>query len=62
MTGKGSSNCGSCVNYVYDDLYGSYVCDVNLDEDELIRFMTYSNFNCPYFQYNDEYKIVRKQM
>jgi len=62
MAGRQSSNCESCVNYVYDDMYGSYVCDVNLDEDELMRFMTYSNYNCPYYQYNDEYKIVRKQI
>lgn len=62
MAGKQKSNCESCVNYVYDEMCGSYVCDVNLDEDELMRFMTYSNYNCPYFQLNDEYSIVRKQI
>ena len=54
MVGKQKSTCESCVNYVYDEMCGYYVCDVNLDEDELMRFMTYSNYNCPYFQLNDE--------
>ena len=57
MAGKQKSNCES-----YDEMCGSYVCDVNLDEDELMRFMTYSNYSCPYFQLNDEYSIVRKQI
>ena len=60
MAGKQKSNCESCIKY--DEMCGSYVCDVNLDEDELMRFMTYSNYSCPYFQLNDEYSIVRKQI
>ena len=62
MVGKQKSTCESCVNYVYEEMCGYYVCDVNLDEDELMRFMTYSNYNCPYFQLNDEYSIVRRQI
>ena len=34
---------------------------VNLDEDELYKFMQGSSFECPYYQPYDEYKIVRKQ-
>lgn len=34
---------------------------VNLDEDEMQRFLSYSNFDCPYYSLDDEYKIVRKQ-
>ena len=33
----------------------------NLDEDEMQRFMTSQTFNCPYFNFYDEYGIVRKQ-
>lgn len=47
---------------MYDDEYGYYVCDVNLDEDEMMRFMTSSMRACPYYQSDDEYRIVRKQM
>lgn len=38
-----------------------YSCEVNLDEDEMARFMSYSDFECPYFNAYDEYKIVQKQ-
>ena len=54
-------NCEYCNNYVYDDYYDYYVCDINLDEDEMSRFLTGNFDNCPYFQSNDEYEIVRKQ-
>ena len=55
------TNCDCCVNYVYDDEYDCYVCLVNLDEDEMEKFLTQSVSTCHYFQYYDEYKIVRKQ-
>ena len=47
---------------IYDEDLGYYVCDVNLDEDEMSRFLSDTFYNCPYFQMEDEYKIVRKQM
>lgn len=53
--------CESCVNYFFDDDYECYVCLVNLDEDEMGKFLS-GNFNeCPYYQLDDEYSIVRKQ-
>lgn len=57
-----TGNCEQCGNYVYDDDYECYECMVNLDEDEMGRFLSDSFKECPYFQFNDEYKIVRKQM
>ena len=62
MAKKKSVGCEYCSNYVYDEDYEYYVCDINLDEDEMARFMSYSDWDCPYFQMDDEYKIVRKQM
>lgn len=59
---KKSSNCESCYNFVYDEDYECYVCEQDLDEDEMARFMSDTYYNCPYYQTNDEYKIVRKQM
>ncbi|KLU71880.1 MAG: hypothetical protein RHS_2223 [Robinsoniella sp. RHS] len=50
------------MNYAYDDDYECYICEVNLDEDEMGQFMRNTFTNCPYFQFNDEYKVVRKQM
>lgn len=54
-------NCENCSNYVYDDETETYFCDVSLDEDEMGRFLTGNTKNCPYFDFYDEYKIVRKQ-
>ena len=33
-------NCEYCVNYSYDDDYECYTCEVNLDEDEMVKFIT----------------------
>lgn len=59
---RGISSCDSCSNYYYDEDYDCYVCDVDLDEDEMGRFMTDTFMDCPYYQSDDEYKIVRHQM
>ncbi len=59
---SGKTNCDCCINYTYDEEYECYTCEINLDEDEMVRFMTNSFDNCPYFQLGDEYKIVKKQM
>ena len=56
-----SSICDNCAYYDYNEEYECYECDVNLDEDELYRFMQGGSFECPYFTPYDEYKIVRKQ-
>lgn len=54
------TNCEFCSFYLVDeDGYGE--CQVNLDEDEMYRFMNTSYKSCPYYQSDDEYKIVRKQ-
>ena len=57
-----AGNCESCMHYVFDEEYDCYVCLVNLDEDDMGRFLSGSVFQCPHFQFNDEYKIVRKQI
>lgn len=59
---SGRTNCELCGNYVYDEDYECYTCEVNLDEDEMSRFIRGDFFQCPYFQMGDEYRIVRKQM
>lgn len=58
----GQSNCEYCSNYVYDEEIDCFICLVNLDEDEMARFITNTYDSCPYFRLDDEYKIVRKQM
>ena len=34
----------------------------DLDEDEMYRFLSDTFYQCPYYQLDDEYRIVRKQM
>lgn len=53
--------CEQCSYYVYDEEYDDYFCSVNLDEDEMERYMSQSTENCHYFSLYDEYKIVSKQ-
>lgn len=56
------TNCECCANYAYDEEYDCYFCEVNLDEDDMSRFMSGTLDHCSYFQLYDEYKIVRKQI
>ncbi|SFB10409.1 hypothetical protein SAMN05216249_10974 [Acetitomaculum ruminis DSM 5522] len=58
---KKTSNCESCIYYVYDEEYESYSCEINLDEDEMYRFLSGTNSNCSYYRNNDDYRIARKQ-
>lgn len=56
------ANCENCLNYEYDEEYEAYTCVMNLDEDEMSRFIRGEFYECPYFQLNDEYRIVHKQI
>ena len=53
------SCCDTCCNYEYDEDYECYVCMVDLDEDEMSRFLSGNNDSCAYYSQYDEYKIVR---
>ncbi|MEG1441895.1 MAG: DUF6472 family protein [Oscillospiraceae bacterium] len=59
---SGKTNCDECMNYVYDEECECYICEMNLDEDEMGKFLRHSFNNCPYYRFNDEYAIVRKQI
>ena len=54
-------NCEMCLYYEYDEEFDCYVCSMNLDEDEMYRFMSGKFKDCPYYNPGDEYSIVRKQ-
>ncbi|MBE7051550.1 MAG: hypothetical protein E7395_03125 [Ruminococcaceae bacterium] len=54
------SQCDMCAYYDYDEDWEEYVCGMNMDEDDMIKFYQ-SRTSCPYFRFYDEYKIVRKQ-
>ena len=56
------TRCEDCAYYAYDDYYDCYVCEMNLDEDEMINFLGNNTKNCHYYRYYDEYKSVHKQI
>ena len=55
-------NCESCEFYDYDEDLDAYICKVNLDEDEMIAFLSRNTKGCPYYRFYDEYKSVHKQI
>lgn len=55
------ANCEDCIYYFYDDDYECYCCEINLDEDEMYRFIGRTFYDCPYYRFNNEYTIVKKQ-
>ena len=58
---KQNTACESCAYFAYDDECECYICEINLDEDEMAKFITGAFYDCPYYDRYDEYKIVRKQ-
>lgn len=58
---KQQNNCEVCVNYCFDEDAECYTCCMQLDEDDMQRFLAGTVRGCPYFRFGDEYTIVRKQ-
>ena len=40
----------------------TYYCEVDMDEDDAARLMQGHYRECPYYQLDDEYAVVRHQM
>ena len=55
-TQRGS--CETCTYYTYDEEYESYMCDVNMDEDEYMRLISDQHYQCPYYRNGDDYRNV----
>ena len=53
--------CDTCWYYDYDEEFDEYVCIMDLDEDEMYRFMTSGKSHCPYYRQGDDYTLARKQ-
>ena len=58
---ESASRCDFCAYYDYDEEAEQYVCEIDLDEDEMLNFLSFNTQSCPYFNPYDEYKIVEKQ-
>ena len=57
-----STSCDTCTYFVYDEDCDGYVCLADMDEDDYIRLVSGHYPSCPYYQSNNEYEVVRKQM
>ena len=57
----GCSECDTCWYFDYDEEFDEYVCIMDLDEDEMYRFMTSGKSHCPYYRQGDDYTLARKQ-
>ena len=56
-----ASNCEECVHYDYDDEIEAYFCSMDLDEDEMERFLRSENSACPFYRRGDDYMTARRQ-
>lgn len=54
-------DCEHCVYFVYDEEADADFCNLSLDEDEEVKFLSSGSRYCPWFRLYDEYKTVRKQ-
>ena len=59
---KQAANCESCEFYVYDEDLDAYTCNMKLDEDEMVTFLSGFTKSCPYYRFYDEYKSVQRQI
>jgi len=53
--------CEECVHYDYDEEIEAYYCTMDLDEDEMERFLRSANSACPFYRRGDDYRTARKQ-
>ena len=60
-TEKAGGSCEFCAHYEYDDEMDCSVCEMNLDEDEMARFLASDTGSCPFWRPGDDYLTARKQ-
>ncbi|MCI8399863.1 MAG: hypothetical protein HFF90_10775 [Oscillibacter sp.] len=54
-------NCEECVYGDYDEELDALVCTMDLDEDEMERFLRGSTRECPYYRRGGDYRTAAKQ-
>ena len=57
----GASKCEECVFYEYDEETDTSYCSMDLDEDEMERFLHAAADACPFYRRGDEYSTARRQ-
>ncbi len=56
-----STICEDCVYYDYDGNLEAFVCTMDLDEDEMERFLKGTNTACPFYRPGGDYRTAAKQ-
>ena len=56
-----AGNWEECMYYDYDEELEAWYCTVDLDEDEMERFLRGANRTCPYYRRGDDYTTARRQ-
>lgn len=54
-------NCEECAYYDYDETEDYYYCTLDLDQDEMERFLCGYTADCPYYKFCPDYYLTRKQ-
>lgn len=57
-----TASCDFCAYNEYDEDDETFYCSVNMDEDDMAKFILSGRRECPYFRNGDEYAVVRHQM
>ena len=63
-----SNQYDNCGYYVYDEEYGEYVCEADMDKDDYARLFGEISYTgkpctlCPFYRDGDKYKIAGRQM
>ena len=56
-----STLCNTCWYYDYDEEYDEYYCMMDLDEDEVYRYLVSCQSRCPFYRQGDDYSLARRQ-
>jgi len=58
---KIDARCETCSFMEEDPETGDLYCSVNMDQDELWAFLNDSHARCPYYHYQDDYTLAKRQ-
>ena len=56
-----SNICEDCVYYDYDQELEAFVCTMDLDEDEMERFLKVTSAAWPFYRPGGDYKTASRQ-
>lgn len=56
-----AGNCGECVHFDYDEETDANFCNMDLDEDEMERFLRADARACPFYHRGSDYETARRQ-